>query len=214
VACITFEAKSYYIYRERYDWLMDTKNFERLYHMFRSRIFLKKLFKIAGLSWILDAGCGTGLITVHVPQPVIGVDINLWNLRKLQKRLKDKELIQADIENLPFRGNCLGLIICTEVLEHLPLPDKAIGEFYRILKDNGILIGTVPSIHPIWRFRKYLLTTCPVSEPFHKNYTRKELKNMLKIFQVRRISYFLLGLNLFFECRKFCKEEITGEITS
>jgi ubiquinone/menaquinone biosynthesis C-methylase UbiE len=182
--------------------------------MFRSRIFLKKLFKIAGLSWILDAGCGTGLITVHVPQPVIGVDINLWNLRKLQKRLKDKELIQADIENLPFRGNCLGLIICTEVLEHLPLPDKAIREFYRILKDNGILIGTVPSIHPIWRFRKYLLTTCPVSEPFHKNYTKKELKNMLKIFQVRRISYFLLGLNLFFECRKFCKEEITGEITS
>jgi predicted SAM-dependent methyltransferase len=94
------------------------------------------------------------------------------------------------------------------------LPDKAIREFYRILKDNGILIGTVPSIHPIWRFRKYLLTTCPVSEPFHKNYTKKELKNMLKIFQVRRISYFLLGLNLFFECRKFCKEEITGEITS
>jgi len=71
------QVKFYYIYEERYDWLMDTKNFERLYHMFRSKIFLKKLFKIAGLSWILDAGCGTGLITVHVPQPVIGVDINL-----------------------------------------------------------------------------------------------------------------------------------------
>ena len=201
------QVKFYYVYEERYDWLRDTRNFEKMYHVFRSRIFLKKLFKVAGLSWILDAGCGTGLITIHAPQPVIGLDINLWNLKKLQKRLKDKELIQADVENLPFRDNCLGLIICTEVLEHLSLPEKAIREFYRILKDNGVLIGTVPSIHPVWRFRKYLLTTCPVSEPFHKNYTKKELKNMLKTFPVRRISYSVLGLNLFFECKKPGKEE-------
>jgi len=155
------QVKFYYIYEERYDWLRDVKNFEKIYHAFRSRIFLKKLFKVAGLSWILDAGCGTGLITIHAPQPVIGLDINLWNLKKLQKRLKDKELIQADVENLPFRDNCLGLIICTEVLEHLSSPEKAVREFYRILKNNGVLIGTVPSIHPLWRFRKYLLTTCP-----------------------------------------------------
>ena len=96
----------------------------------------------------------------------------------------------------------------------LSSPEKAVREFYRILKNNGVLIGTVPSIHPLWRFRKYLLTTCPVSEPFHKNYAKKELKNILKIFQVRRVSYIILGLSLFFECRKLSKEERTVETTS
>jgi ubiquinone/menaquinone biosynthesis C-methylase UbiE len=177
--------KSYYIYEERYDWLKDPRRFEKIYHTFRSRVFLKEILKILGnssSSLILDAGCGTGLITIHLPRPIICVDINPWNLEKLKSRLEDKELIQADLEYIPFRDNCLDLIVCTEVIEHLPSPRNTIREFHRTLKKSGKLIGTVPSIHPIWRFRKFFLTTCPVTEPFHKNYMKDELEEMIKIF--------------------------------
>jgi ubiquinone/menaquinone biosynthesis C-methylase UbiE len=202
---ISKQVKSYYIYEERYDWLRDPKRFERIYHTFRARVFLKKLLKITGnpsSGKVLDAGCGTGLITIHLPQPIVCVDINPWNLRRLQERLKDKELVQADLENIPFRDNCFDLIICTEVLEHLPSPRKTIKDFYRTLKMHGKLIGTVPSIHPIWRFRKWLLTTCPVTEPFHNNYRGGELDKMLGIFKCRTVNYFLLGLNILFYCEK------------
>lgn len=76
---ISEQAKSYYIYEERYDWLRDPKRFERIYHTFRARVFLKKLLKIMGnpsSGKVLDAGCGTGLITIHLPQPIVCVDIN------------------------------------------------------------------------------------------------------------------------------------------
>ncbi|MEN2974728.1 MAG: methyltransferase domain-containing protein [Candidatus Caldarchaeales archaeon] len=196
------QIKSYYIYEERYDWLTEPRRFEKIYHHLRARAYLKNLLKINRSSWILDAGCGTGLITISIPPPVIGVDINLWNLRKLQSRLRDKELVQADLEHLPFRDNCFSVVSCTEVLEHLPLPEKAVREFYRVLEDGGVLIGTVPSIHPVWRFRRYLLTTCPVSEPFHRNYTSRQIREMLKIFPKIKIRCFLLCMNLFFESYK------------
>ncbi len=197
-----YQVKFYYINEERYDWLTDPRNLEKLYHGFRARIYLKELSKIPKSGCFLDAGCGTGLITTHIPPPVVGVDINLWNLKRLHSRIKDKELIQADLEYLPFRDNCFDLIICTEVLEHLPSPKKAVKEFYRVLREEGILFGTVPSIHPVWRFRRYLLTTCPVSEPFHRNYTRRQLEEVLSIFPKIEIRYFMFGLNFIFKCFK------------
>ncbi|MCS7125449.1 MAG: class I SAM-dependent methyltransferase [Aigarchaeota archaeon] len=196
------KVKSYYINEERYDWLTDPRRLEKIYHRLRAIVYLKNLQKIKRSSWILDAGCGTGLITIHMHPPVVGVDLNLWNLRRLQSRLRDKELIQADLEHLPFRDNCVSIVSCTEVLEHLPSPEKAIREFYRVLKDEGVFIGTVPSIHPVWRFRRYLLTTCPVSEPFHRNYTSRQIREMLKIFPKIKVKCFLLGLNIFFESYK------------
>ncbi|MEM2868198.1 MAG: class I SAM-dependent methyltransferase [Candidatus Bathyarchaeia archaeon] len=202
---IEVKVKSYYINEERYDWLTDPKRFEKIYHTLRARSYVKKIGKLCKTmrsSWILDAGCGTGLITVHIPPPVIGVDINLWNLKRLHSRIKDKELIQADLECLPFRDRCFSIVSCTEVLEHLPYPDKAIREFYRVLKDGGVLIGTVPSRNPLWYFRRYLLTTCPVSEPFHRNYTGRQLRIMLNIFQRIKIRFFMLSLNLLFTAFK------------
>ena len=56
----------------------------------------------------------------------------------------------SDITNIPVENNSFDVILCTEVLEHVPKPDLAIGEFTRILKSNGLLVLTAPlgsSIH-------------------------------------------------------------------
>ena len=47
-----------------------------------------------------------------------------------------------DITNIPELNESFDVILCTEVLEHLPEPSKAIDEFLRLLKPAGILTIT------------------------------------------------------------------------
>lgn len=55
----------------------------------------------------------------------------------------------SDIINIPVEVNSFDVIICTEVLEHLPRPDLAIKEFSRILKPSGKLYLTAPLLSGI-----------------------------------------------------------------
>ena len=196
--------KEYYIFGERYDWVVDPRRFERVYHGLRFRVFLKVFRSVCRCGGVvLDAGCGTGLITRFLPRGSVAVDINPWNLERVRDRISWAHVIQADVEHLPFRDGCFDMVVCTEVLEHIPRPESAVGEFYRVLKNpEGVLIGSVPSINPVWRLRKLLLSTCPASEPFHRNYTSSRLKYILKVFASVKIKLMLLGMNLLFICRK------------
>ncbi len=51
---------------------------------------------------------------------------------------------ESDITNIPVPDNYFDVILCTEVLEHVPEPIKAIGEIVRILKPDGHLLLTAP----------------------------------------------------------------------
>lgn len=50
----------------------------------------------------------------------------------------------SDIESIPVEDNSFDVILCTEVLEHVPEPIQAIKEISRILKPQGLLIMTAP----------------------------------------------------------------------
>lgn len=70
--------------------------------------------------------------------------------------------IVADAHSLPFKDEEFEFVLCTEVLEHLKNPPKAISEMKRVLKNGGILILTTRFVYPIhdspydyWRFTKY-----------------------------------------------------------
>lgn len=52
--------------------------------------------------------------------------------------------IVSDITDIPVDSGAFDAILCTEVLEHIPHPEKAITEFSRILPEGGILILTAP----------------------------------------------------------------------
>ena len=54
------------------------------------------------------------------------------------------------------------IVVCTEVLEHVYNPFKAVKEIYRILKPGGIVLASTPfnfQIHPpfpdLWRFTNF-----------------------------------------------------------
>jgi len=50
----------------------------------------------------------------------------------------------SDIESIPVEDDSFDYLLCTEVLEHVPRPDLAIKEFFRILKPGGKMILTAP----------------------------------------------------------------------
>ncbi len=52
--------------------------------------------------------------------------------------------IVSDIAEIPEADNSFDIILCSEVLEHLPNPVLALKEFHRLLKKDGILILTAP----------------------------------------------------------------------
>ena len=68
--------------------------------------------------------------------------------RGLQKQSYDATGVDivSDITDIPVEDNSFDVILCVEVLEHLPYPEKAIQEFMRILKPGGLLILTAPFI--------------------------------------------------------------------
>jgi len=52
--------------------------------------------------------------------------------------------IICDITAIPEPDSSFDAILCSEVLEHIPEPEKALDEFTRLLKPGGILILTAP----------------------------------------------------------------------
>jgi len=50
----------------------------------------------------------------------------------------------CSLDNIPKPNNSYGVIINTQVLEHVAEPQKVITEFYRILKPKGKLFLTAP----------------------------------------------------------------------
>lgn len=52
----------------------------------------------------------------------------------------------GDIQKLPLKDCVFDTVFCTQVLEHVPEPQKAIDEIYRVLRDGGHAIITVPHL--------------------------------------------------------------------
>lgn len=103
---------------------------------------------------VLDIGCGNDQYGRHFPnrttldiaaRPGVGVDI------------------VGDAHHLPqIPDASFDVILCTEVLEHLHTPEKALAEFRRILRPGGTLIITTRFIFPLhdvpgdyYRYTKY-----------------------------------------------------------
>ena len=52
--------------------------------------------------------------------------------------------VRCDATILPFRSAAFDLVLCTELLEHVPDPDATLREIRRVMHDRGILLLTTP----------------------------------------------------------------------
>lgn len=55
----------------------------------------------------------------------------------------------GDAAALPLADESVDTILCTEVMEHVPDPEKTIEEFARVLRPGGTVITTAPFVYPI-----------------------------------------------------------------
>lgn len=115
-------------------------------------------------SLVLDAGCGNGrdfkMYLSHADK-VIGVDFSTGMVREAKRKKenlngKQVEVLVGDVTQLPFKSNTFDLIVCSEVLEHVPNWERAIAEFYRLLKPDGELIISTPNKLSIYGLTRYL----------------------------------------------------------
>ena len=65
-----------------------------------------------------------------------GLQTGSWDTSKMD--------IVSDITSIPVKDGTFDAVLCTEVFEHVPDPQAALAELYRILKNGGALILTAP----------------------------------------------------------------------
>lgn len=57
--------------------------------------------------------------------------------------------IVGDIEAIPADANSFDSVVCTQVLEHVPHPVRAIQEVYRVLRPGGHILVTIPQTNEL-----------------------------------------------------------------
>ena len=107
---------------------------------------------------ILDAGCGTGLLTlallraVRFPVSITALDLSQTSVVAARKSLyyspgrkRDVTFTQGNLLCLPFADESLDLVVTSGALEYVPLAD-GINELARVIAPGGHLLHL--PVHP------------------------------------------------------------------
>jgi SAM-dependent methyltransferase len=100
---------------------------------------------------ILDAGCGTGRNLVEfgrLGQPE-GVDASEDAVTFCRRRGLER-VLRAPLDRLPYDDGRFGLILATDVIEHLDDDTHALAELRRVAASGARLVVTVPAYSWLW----------------------------------------------------------------
>ncbi|MGQ9719535.1 MAG: class I SAM-dependent methyltransferase [Nitrososphaerales archaeon] len=95
---------------------------------------LEKNLKSYCPSKILEVGCGPGIFTPKLSERawVVALDISVRMLKFVKTRNTGVELVQAAIENLPFRDKSFDMIVAYRVMEYSGDDKGTLRQFSRI----------------------------------------------------------------------------------
>jgi len=130
--------------------------YQRLYDIEQAHGWSRSMRELAGVlldpiartrrRWrILDVGCGTGAMLDWLQRfpgaEIVGLDVSSDALGFCRTR-GHRALVEGSALDLPFPDGSFDLIICTDVLQHLPNPPgdrAALREAHRVLDDGGYI---------------------------------------------------------------------------
>lgn len=146
-----------------YDRLADVQNLAMKLNGYRASVakYLRSLnLAIDENSLVLDAGCGTGLITLAMhdagyrPRRVEALDLSFRSLEVARDEFNERrryarrtDVIQGNVLSMPFADATFDLALTCGVLEYVPI-DDGLAEAARVLKKGAplVLIPVKPSI--------------------------------------------------------------------
>jgi len=107
---------------------------------------------------ILDAGCGTGLLTlallrtIRFPVSITALDLSSTSINAARRalyssrgRIRDVTFTQGNVLSLPFADDSLDLVVTSGALEYVPLAD-GLAEIARVTAPGGHLLHL--PVHP------------------------------------------------------------------
>ena len=129
------------------EYLEDVRNVWRFSVVRRE---LARLFP-SGVARVLDVGCGLGVALDHLPPSVayVGLDPSAKTLERASRMHPDARdrFARGAFPRLPVESGAWDLVLCLEVLEHLPDDADALAELERVVKPGGYLLLSVPSTY-------------------------------------------------------------------
>jgi 2-polyprenyl-3-methyl-5-hydroxy-6-metoxy-1,4-benzoquinol methylase len=107
-----------------------------------------KMVKPLRANSILDVGCGEGFTLKKLEEKKIGkmnegIDYSSDAIKIGKKIYPELNLKKGDVYKLDYKDNSFDLSICTEVLEHLENPTKAVEEIRRVT--SKYIVFSVPN---------------------------------------------------------------------
>jgi 2-polyprenyl-3-methyl-5-hydroxy-6-metoxy-1,4-benzoquinol methylase len=156
---------------------------------------------------ILDAGCGDGINlfglnkisqTLSLEAQIYGVDYNPLRLERASKFSFVEEITQSPLDDLPYADAWFDVIICNQVLEHIPQDQKVLEELKRVTRPGGMFILGVPNegCFLAW-LRNHIIQRSILKNTDHVNfYTERKLLNLLtesgfSTLNIKRPGFFL-----------------------
>jgi 2-polyprenyl-3-methyl-5-hydroxy-6-metoxy-1,4-benzoquinol methylase len=99
---------------------------------------------------VLDAGCGTAygsrLLVDRGATSVLGVDVAAGVLEAAASEMPSAVTLRAgDLREIPAADGTFDLVVCFEVIEHVPDPEAILDELVRVLAPDGLLLISSPN---------------------------------------------------------------------
>ena len=138
----------------------------------------------------LDNGCGTGLLFNKVPPvQVVGLDISREMLRYASRH--SRRLILGNSQELPLKDGCFDVVFCRSLLHHLPQPELAVKEMWRVLRSKGEVVFVDTNQSLLSSLPRMIASRGEHFSKEHKNLNRRAMESLLEpYFIIEEVMYF------------------------
>jgi len=181
--------ESYEDYADQFHELIAEVEARHFWFAARRRVIVTALRRVMGelrCRTVLDVGCGTGFVLAALEEAGMvgcGLDASLAGLRKARRRVRCP-LVCATPGDVPFQGQFDAVTVC-DVIEHVPDDVSLLREAARAVRDDGVVLVTVPAGPSLW-------TTVDAVSGHKRRYTRSSLLDTLRAAGLRpdHVAYF------------------------
>lgn len=154
------------------------------------RNIYKKIFQEKSHGSILDIGAGTGVFLSKFKEKdwqVSGIEYSK-DAATYSKRVFGLDIKSGDFLDYSIKRNTYDVIVLNNSLEHLYSPKETLEKAHFVLKNDGLLVITVPNFNSIgaYLFGKHWFPLQPPIHLFH--FTYQSLSSMLRGVGFRVIS--------------------------